>query len=1117
MTIKLPSDHLARRQAIDPRGSFLVQAPAGSGKTELLTDRILALLGTVNRPEEIVAITFTRKAAAEMHARVLEKLQSASGPQPSEPHRLQSWQLAVSAMARDRQLGWNLLDYPARLSIRTIDSFCAHLVRCMPWVSSLGGMPRIAEDPGKHYLAAANDTLDQAESQPVVQRFLDHMDVDLATAQSLLAQMLADRDHWQGPLAGDSESVLVDNLDQLLVLELKKVRAAMPVGWETQIGGALIAAANTALADGRECDLVALADWSGESLQDDPHSLPGWRGVADALLTAGGDVRRRLDKTRGFVPDSDQKKIVAAWLEGLLPGDPCVQALHGVRALPQGYTADQQETIRTLVQVLRLAGANLQRRFSLHGEVDFSEITDRALMALGRSDDPSDLLLALDSAIRHILVDEFQDTSRRQIELLEKLTAGWQPQDGRTLFLVGDPMQSIYRFRKADVGGFLRVRDEGIGDIRLTPLELSDNFRSRADVVTWVNQTCAAMFPACSDPDLGAITYTASVPFNGAADGAGVHFHPLWRQDAGSPPPETPGIDDDQAELAVELAARAFAAHDRAEHPVAILVRARSHLQDIVQRLVRRGVPCRAVELVTLKTRQVVNDLVQLARALAHPGDRLAWLATLRSPLCGLRLASLHDLFGADHARTIPAIMADWLQNPDAARPAPAPDEARRLRRAAAVLLDPANSSGRLPFAAWLSRQWEQLGGFRIYSRAEDREDAEQVFRLVEKLAPYGALDPVLLEERLDSLYAASTVAGRAVEVMTIHKSKGLEFETVVLVGLERPARPDSLPLLSVDTTQGRLVLGPVNHRGSADKDPVAQYLAHREKLRGSYEADRLLYVALTRARHALHLVARLAVDGRTGEVKPPPRSALLARIWDYVLVPPPPAVAAPANGGGETPALSTLQSSSGGRPLVRPVLQAVQESGPLPSRSPGSGQAWQWRPADVDDALLGTVAHAWLERLGKQGIDQWTGERILASDAVFRRQLSRAGLPAERLDAGVQVLRDTLAATLSSPKGRWLLTAAQAYREWSLLDLDGRVSVIDLAISFEDDWLVVDYKTGIPRPGESPDAFAERMRLRYAGQLQRYCDHVKALDGRAARGVLYFPRADLWLECADA
>src|SRR5690606_30590376 len=107
MTIKLPSDHLARRQAIDPRGSFLVQAPAGSGKTELLTDRILALLGTVNRPEEIVAITFTRKAAAERHARGLEKLQSASGPQPSEPHRLQSWQLAVSAMARDRQLGWN--------------------------------------------------------------------------------------------------------------------------------------------------------------------------------------------------------------------------------------------------------------------------------------------------------------------------------------------------------------------------------------------------------------------------------------------------------------------------------------------------------------------------------------------------------------------------------------------------------------------------------------------------------------------------------------------------------------------------------------------------------------------------------------------------------------------------------------------------------------------------------------------------------------------------------------------------------------------------------------------------------------------------------------------------
>ena len=136
MSTKQPSDSAVRAAAIDPARSFIIQAPAGSGKTELLTDRILALLATVNRPEEIVAITFTRKAASEMHARVLGKLESGCGPCPPEAYKKRSWELAQKAMRRNDELGWNLLQYPARLSIRTIDSFCTYLVRAMPWLSS---------------------------------------------------------------------------------------------------------------------------------------------------------------------------------------------------------------------------------------------------------------------------------------------------------------------------------------------------------------------------------------------------------------------------------------------------------------------------------------------------------------------------------------------------------------------------------------------------------------------------------------------------------------------------------------------------------------------------------------------------------------------------------------------------------------------------------------------------------------------------------------------------------------------------------------------------------------------------------------------------------------------
>src|SRR5690606_37385349 len=184
-----------------------------------------------------------------------------------------------------------------------------------------------------------------------------------------------------------------------------------------------------------------------------------------------------------------------------------------------------------------------------------------------------------------------QDTSETQIALLQRLTSGWQPGDGRSLFLVGDPMQSIYRFRKADVGGFLRVKASGIGHLPLVSLELKDNFRSQADLVHWVNQTCGPVFPADDLPDLGAISYTPSQAFNAPDPQGGVQFHPVWvHSDA---------CDDDdpsqQAEtLVVELARQALQHHAGSKSPVAILVRARSHLEDIVRRLVLEKIQCLA-------------------------------------------------------------------------------------------------------------------------------------------------------------------------------------------------------------------------------------------------------------------------------------------------------------------------------------------------------------------------------------------------------------------------------------------------------------------------------------------------------------------------------------------
>jgi len=227
----------------------------------------------------------------------------------------------------------------------------------------------------------------------------------------------------------------------------------------------------------------------------------------------------------------------------------------------------------------------------------------------------------------------------------------------------------------------------------------------------------------------------------------------------------------------------------------------------------------------------------------------------------------------------------------------------------------------------------------------------------------------------------------------------------------------------------------------------------------------------------------------------------------------------------------SATPAHSGGQALWRMALDSLPQAqcaAPAPSTISAPAMpssTWTWQDPDQhNDALIGTVAHLWLERLGRDlggqpgqaryeaESDRWSATRLRNSLALIRRQLSRAGMAAEHLQAASLTVLETLLATLASERGRWLLHASQACREWSLLDANGRVSVIDLAMADETGWLVVDYKTGVPHAGESVEHFSQRMRERHGEQIAAYCAQVSALDGRPARGALYFPRVDLWL-----
>lgn len=1104
-----PSDYLVRAEAVDPKRSFLVQAPAGSGKTELLTDRILALLALVQKPEEIVAITFTRAAAAEMHARVIEKLQLAFEPEPEEAYRKQSWLLARQAMANDAKQGWDLLAHPARLSIRTIDSLCAHLVRAMPWMSGLGGVPEVSDQASSLYLQAAQATIAMADTNESIVYLIKHLGVNIAGLEQLLVNMLGVRDQWL-PLLSDAASMtdmLQEHLYETISEYLECVADHLPYGWQALAPCAVYANENL-LARGN-ANLEALASWSAENpLQPVPEDLARWQALIP-FLTTGGALRkpRGITATVGL-PAGGNKALaqqVKDWLEQEEnAAAPWLEPLLAIQYLPAEYSTEQLELLQHLAHVLWLTVAQLRLAFMEAGQVDFIEISQRALSALGDSENPSELLLRLDRSISHLLVDEFQDTSLNQVSLLKRLTSGWEPEDGRTVFLVGDPMQSIYRFRKAEVGLFLEVQEEGrLGDVALTAVTLTNNFRSSANVVQWVNQLGQHLFPAQLNVDLGAVHYNASAAFNSDQPYATVNTHPFVYRNEDPAMMDAKQARTEAEQRVVTLCAAALEQYPESTKPAVVLVKARTHLGEVIGALSAAGIPAKAVDIDSLYARPVVQDIVQLVRALYHPGDRLAWLSLLRSPICGINLRSLHTLCGHDRHSTIPALIHE-LQVDSERLALLGEGEWQRIEHVATVLLDESYRSGTLPFAAMVEHCWLRLGGEQAYASVRDKVDAENVFRLLEQIAPYGDLDLDLFEEQIERLFATAQNAERAVEVMTIHKAKGLEFESVILYDLNRRPPSDSQPLLRFEQSQGRVYVGMAQASDAESKDPMSQFIKERENQRAYYELQRLVYVAVTRARGQLHLVG-LAELNNDNEIKVEKKS-LLDLLWPSV----------EAEFYAATPLAKIAKSMEQSR-SAHTLLHRVAALDALPAVRPRAQPAgvnqWQWNEEPFKEAAVGTVAHAWLERIGRDGRAQWQAERIVQSAEVIKRQLLRAGVVQNEAADAVLEVQDTLMRTLDSERGQWLLDVAKAYREWTLLDAEGRVSIIDLAISQENEWLIVDYKTAKPNPEQSDEEFLAVMRNRYAPQLRRYCEQVTAFDGRKAVAALYFPRADLWCE----
>jgi ATP-dependent exoDNAse (exonuclease V) beta subunit len=537
-------------------------------------------------------------------------------------------------------------------------------------------------------------------------------------------------------------------------------------------------------------------------------------------------------------------------------------------------------------------------------------------------------------------------------------------------------------------------------------------------------------------------------------------------------------------------------------------VRNRLALAEIVPALKAAGIRYRAIEIEQLGEKQVVQDLYAITRALLHLGDRIAWLSLLRAPWLALPLDKLLEI-GEDKNRfkTIWELIKDDLFLADFTRIL-APAIANRARGSLRERVE----------GVWLA-----LGGPACVADKTELEDAERYLDELEKLEEHGPLtDPAVLRDTLERLYALPDVDATDddLQIMTIHKAKGLEFGTVIVPGLDSgPGGGDPDLLLfnelvrppdkggSEPPASGGLLLAPIKATGE-ETHPTYRYLRDLDAAAEDVESSRLLYVAATRAENRLHLLACLGCD-KDGELKKPIARSLLSRAWRVA------EASFKAHGAAV---------ADDGTDRVEEIYAVNRLARGF--RVPSLPQAVRWtaqpdgrKEIDIEFSWVGevsrhvgTVVHRWLQRVASDELRGWDPQRIDSLGDSLARELQRRGVSLRDVRASASVIVVALKNAISDKRGRWVLgphaDARSEYRLRVLTSEGTRTLVVDRLFRDDDGsrW-IVDYKTS-SHEGSDLEAFLDRERMRYAPQLTSYAEAIAG-----SRQGLYFPLLRGWRE----
>lgn len=1071
-------DQLERRKALDITQSFIVQAPAGSGKTELLTRRILALLAHSQKPENILAITFTRKAAAEMRQRIFNTLAKTHSDPELE-------QLCQQVLAQDQRMKWNLLQNPQRLQITTIDAFCLSIVQRTPLLSRCGTNIRISSSPEQLYLAAINQLFDEyfkteTPAAHPLYLLLNYLDNQLERTKELLLSMLIKRDAWL-PLImelnrqDNLRNILEENLCQINIDTFKELKKVLT--------------SSTFLSE-----LLALIQFASHNTDHPINTwkvnvdLPAttidskqtWQALTSWLLTDQDTLRKTVDKRLGF-PSKDasnqaddknlftfQKQRMLALLEQLSRHEDIIELLKLVKHLPPiSYTESEWQMVSALLSVLPLLAAHLQVVFYEANEMDFCEVAMRATQALSSDAEGDHLPYSLYQQVQHILIDEFQDTSISQMQLLKQLTNEWQLNDGHTLFLVGDPMQSIYRFRQAEVGLFLQAQKESFLPMPLIPLKLSSNFRSANTIIEWINHSFQKIFPSFADPTSGAVPYIQAQSTKTIPD-ASVATHTHFASEEG------------QAENIIELIKSIQERNP--DETIAILFRQRTHIQTLIEQLQEQRIHYQGIELATLGEKTHILDILSLMKAILLPSDRLAWLSILRAPWCGLSLSSLL-LLSADSK----SILWENIKKTTL----PEQEEQIRLKHLQAIIELSWQQLHRKPFSTLLRDAWLSLGA-KLFLSEQAASECEDVFKLLSELTYHNdELSISFIEGKVKSLFAKnnSQDSHSNLQIMTIHKAKGLEFDHVIIPSLERSkVSHDSSLLIWTERVREHgcdLLLAPIKSPGNQENG-IYDYLLSLEHERDLQEARRLFYVACTRAKKKLYLFSC--------QQKTPRRDSFLhfltqASPLEKVLVEEPVA----------KDDLQHMQIAFKKIPL-QDLAKTTLHLSPVANLEQPIDITWQ----SPDNKTLGTIIH----QLFQHAVI--TNDLKSISQNKVINLLKQYYLPASLIPEYTHMIMNMLENIKRDSDAEWILNPyAISYAEFPLnVKIDDTIKSIRIDRVFIDNNTVwcIDYKTTQIGLTQSLEHFRQQKIVLHSQQLKAYSEALKAHFNLPVRCALYFP-----------